>query len=118
LGVHGIRIEFSNERGSKRSATYLPHVATEQGKRKSVILDRKISNYSSLGWDQLQTIDSLLRKGGYRAQITPDYRRSIKLTRYFTEEIHMNYNEYRDYLDNKQSKQSSSQYNGRANGRC
>lgn len=32
LGFHGIRIEFLNERGSKRSATYLPKVATEQGK--------------------------------------------------------------------------------------
>jgi uncharacterized protein (TIGR00296 family) len=31
LGVHGIRIEFLNERGSKRTATYLPNVATEQG---------------------------------------------------------------------------------------
>jgi AMMECR1 domain-containing protein len=31
LGVHGIRIEFVNERGSKRTATYLPAVATEQG---------------------------------------------------------------------------------------
>lgn len=32
IGVHGIRIEFLNERGSKRSATYLPKVASEQGK--------------------------------------------------------------------------------------
>lgn len=31
LGVHGIRIEFLNERGSKRTATYLPHVASDQG---------------------------------------------------------------------------------------
>lgn len=31
LGVHGIRIEFLNERGSRRSATYLPQVAPEQG---------------------------------------------------------------------------------------
>lgn len=31
LGVHGIRIEFLNERGYKRTATYLPQVATEQG---------------------------------------------------------------------------------------
>ena len=31
LGIHGIRIEFINERGSKRTATYLPQVATEQG---------------------------------------------------------------------------------------
>lgn len=31
VGVHGIRIEFLSERGSKRSATYLPKVASEQG---------------------------------------------------------------------------------------
>lgn len=31
VGVHGIRIEFHNERGSKRTATYLPEVAPEQG---------------------------------------------------------------------------------------
>lgn len=84
LGIHGIRIEFYNERGSKRTATYLPQVATEQG------------------WDQTQTIDSLLRKGGYRAQITPETRRSIKLTRYTSQECQMSYNEYRDLLE-KQS---------------
>lgn len=31
LGVHGILIEFHNEKGNKRTATYLPDVATEQG---------------------------------------------------------------------------------------
>lgn len=31
VGVHGIRIEFHNEKGNKRTATYLPEVATEQG---------------------------------------------------------------------------------------
>lgn len=31
VGVHGIRIEFHNEKGNKRTATYLPDVATEQG---------------------------------------------------------------------------------------
>lgn len=31
IGVHGIRIEFLNERGMKKSATYLPEVAAEQG---------------------------------------------------------------------------------------
>lgn len=30
VGVHGIRIEFSLENGSKRNATYLPEVAAEQ----------------------------------------------------------------------------------------
>lgn len=46
------------------------------------------------GWDQIQTIDSLLRKGGYRAQITPDMRRSIKLTRYQSEVVSASYNDY------------------------
>nr|CAD7256308.1 unnamed protein product [Timema shepardi] len=64
VGVHGIRIEFHNDKGSKRTATYLPEVAPEQG------------------WDQIQTIDSLLRKGGYKGSVTPDTRRAIKLTRY------------------------------------
>jgi len=31
IGVHGIRIEFFNERGVKRTATYLPEVPPEQG---------------------------------------------------------------------------------------
>ncbi|TGZ39028.1 hypothetical protein DBV15_02332, partial [Temnothorax longispinosus] len=69
IGVHGIRIEFHNEKGNKRTATYLPDVATEQG------------------WDQIQTIDSLLHKGGYKGLVTPDIRRSVKLTRYQSEKI-------------------------------
>lgn len=31
VGVHGIRIEFHDDRNSKHSATYLPEVASEQG---------------------------------------------------------------------------------------
>ncbi|XP_011505395.1 PREDICTED: uncharacterized protein CG5902 [Ceratosolen solmsi marchali] len=76
VGMHGIRIEFHNEKGNKRTATYLPDVAIEQG------------------WDQIQTIDSLLRKGGYKGLITPDIRHSIKLTRYQSEEITVSYQEY------------------------
>lgn len=83
LGVHGIRIEFLTERGCKRTATYLPQVATEQG------------------WDQLQTIDSLLRKGGYRAAITQEMRKSIKLTRYRSQEIQMHYKEYREHQERR-----------------
>jgi AMMECR1 domain-containing protein len=33
IGTHGIRIEFFNERGVKKTATYLPEVAPEQGKK-------------------------------------------------------------------------------------
>lgn len=56
-----------------------------------------------LGWDQIQTIDSLLRKGGYRAHISPEVRDSIKLTRYQSSETHMTYGEYRDIADRRQS---------------
>jgi AMME syndrome candidate gene 1 protein len=54
----------------------------------------KLINEYFLGWDQFQTIDSLLRKGGYKAAITPDMRRSIKLTRYQSEEISASYSDY------------------------
>lgn len=43
VGVHGIRIEFRNEHGSKRTATYLPEVAAEQSK----FLYLSLSNISS-----------------------------------------------------------------------
>jgi len=76
LGIHGIRIEFNNERGSKKTATYLPEVPTAQG------------------WDKTQTIDSLLRKGGFKGHVTPDVRNGIRLVRYQSERISVSYQEY------------------------
>jgi len=76
IGVHGIRIEFYNERGSKKTATYLPEVPREQG------------------WDKIQTIDSLLRKGGYKGTVTPEVRRGIRLVRYQSEKITVAYSDY------------------------
>jgi len=76
IGRHGIRIEFLNERGSKRSATYLPEVAHEQG------------------WNHIQTLDSLLRKGGYKAPITSEMRKSVQVTRYRSEKLTLHYNDY------------------------
>lgn len=76
IGLHGIRIEFLNERGAKRSATYLPEVAHEQG------------------WNHTQTLDSLLRKGGYKASITSDMRRSVQVVRYRSEKITLHYDDY------------------------
>lgn len=83
IGTHGIRIEFTTEKGSKRTATYLPEVAPEQG------------------WDRPQTIDSLLRKGGYKGVINADVRKSIRLTRYQSEKLTVSYQEYRDYWRNR-----------------
>jgi len=76
IGVHGIRIEFYTERGSKKTATYLPEVPREQG------------------WDKIQTIDSLLRKGGFKGAVTPDVRRGIRLVRYQSEKITVGYPDY------------------------
>jgi len=78
IGKHGIRIEFYSEKGYKQSATYLPEVMIDSG------------------WNQIQTIDSLLRKGGYKGSITQDVRKSIKLTRYQTEKLTASYQEYKD----------------------
>ncbi|OBZ76694.1 AMMECR1-like protein [Grifola frondosa] len=45
------------------SATYLPHVAEEQG------------------WDKIETVDSAIRKAGWSGRITEDLRRNVKLRR-------------------------------------
>jgi hypothetical protein len=76
VGIHGIRIEFVNEKGHKKTATYLPEVAPEQG------------------WDRVQTIDSLLRKGGYKGTITNEVRKSVRLTRYRSEKLTIGYSDY------------------------
>ncbi|XP_066924241.1 AMMECR1-like protein [Clytia hemisphaerica] len=76
VGVHGIRIEFHNERGHRKSATYLPEVASEQG------------------WTRNEAIDSLVKKAGYYKSITEDFRKTIKLTRYRSEKIVLSYDDY------------------------
>ncbi|VDQ01506.1 unnamed protein product [Trichobilharzia regenti] len=76
IGVHGIRIEFVNEKGYHRTATYLPEVAYKQG------------------WNHCETIDSLLRKGGYRGTINDALRQSIRLTRYRSEKFSVHATEY------------------------
>lgn len=79
IGVHGIRIEFSSEKGSKKAATYLPEVSLEQG------------------WNHVQTIDSLLRKGGFKGAITPETRTNVCLVRFQSEKIGISYTEYLSY---------------------
>ena len=84
IGVHGIRIEFRNEKGQLRSATYLPEVAEEQG------------------WNHNEAIDSLLRKGGYKAHITEDFRRQISVTRYQSEKLTRTFNEWQKRYQQEQ----------------
>lgn len=63
IGVHGIWIEFPLN-GRKTTATYLPEVTAEQG------------------WSKIEAIDSLLKKGGWKGEITDGVRGQIILTRY------------------------------------
>ena len=49
----------------------------------------------------MQTIDSLLKKGGYRGQITEDVRQTIKLTRYQSEKLSISYDEYIAYTQER-----------------
>ena len=79
IGLHGVRIHFRTENGSKRSATFLPQVALDQG------------------WTKVQTIDSLLRKADYRGPITENVRNSIRLTRYTCEKVSVSYQEFQNY---------------------
>ena len=44
IGVNGIRIEFFNEKGHRKTATYLPEIAMEQGTVREV----DISDYVHL----------------------------------------------------------------------
>lgn len=63
-GTHGIVLHYEDAAGGARCATYLPHVATEQG------------------WSAEQAIDSLFRKAGHTGPVTPSMRREARVTRY------------------------------------
>lgn len=85
VGVHGIRIEFYTEKGHHRTATYLPEVSQEQG------------------WDHKETLRNLVRKGGYRGQITDSFLASIKTRRYRSEKCNISYAEYMQHCNNLSS---------------
>lgn len=74
--MHGIRIEFVDDKGISRSATYLPDVASEQC------------------WNHVEAIDSLIRKAGYKGPVTEELRLSLKLTRYQSEKCCVSFEEY------------------------
>ncbi|KRX44475.1 AMMECR1-like protein [Trichinella nativa] len=84
IGIHGIRIEFQSDRGGKRAATYLPEVAVDQG------------------WNHVQTIDSLLRKGGFKGHISPEIRQSVYLVRFRSEKLTVSYSEYCELKNSRQ----------------
>ncbi|XP_047332240.1 uncharacterized protein At2g38710-like [Impatiens glandulifera] len=97
VGKHGIIIEFTDpNNNSRRSATYLPEVAAHEG------------------WSNIEAIDSLMRKSGYKGSITESLRKCIKLTRYQSTLFTMHYSEYVSYV--KTTRGSPPTINGLKNG--
>eukprot|EP00227_Mantoniella_beaufortii_P017698 CAMPEP_0197589370 /NCGR_PEP_ID=MMETSP1326-20131121/10343_1 /TAXON_ID=1155430 /ORGANISM="Genus nov. species nov., Strain RCC2288" /LENGTH=214 /DNA_ID=CAMNT_0043154301 /DNA_START=55 /DNA_END=699 /DNA_ORIENTATION=+ len=78
VGIHGLIIEFldDSQRSVKRSATYLPDIARQEG------------------WTKLEAIDSLIRKAGFRGSITDALRASLQTTRYQSTASKATYGEY------------------------
>ncbi|GMT31344.1 hypothetical protein PFISCL1PPCAC_22641 [Pristionchus fissidentatus] len=77
IGIHGIRIHFTDPTtGGRRDAVFLPEVALEQE------------------WNHVETLDHLLRKAGYRNDITEALRRSVTVTRFQSEKVVMSFQEW------------------------
>lgn len=76
VGKHGMIMEFNDPDTTRRSATYLPEVAAQEG------------------WTKTETIDSLMRKSGYMGPITESLRKRVRITRYQSTLYTMDYNDY------------------------
>lgn len=74
VGVHGLTIQY---RGV--SATYLPEVAEEQR------------------WSEEETIEELMRKGGWEGEVGEKERREMKVTRYQSQKRGMGWDEYQQW---------------------
>ena len=68
--MHGIIIDFTAPRGSVRSGTYLPEIASREG------------------WSKQEAILSLVRKAGWSGPVGPDLLAGIRLTRYKSSKCH------------------------------
>lgn len=76
IGKHGMILEFTDPDNYRRSATYLPEIAAQEG------------------WTKIETVDSLVRKSGYTGQITDSMRRRFHITRYQSSLYTMHYGDY------------------------
>lgn len=72
IGKHGIRVYYKSY-----SATYLPEVAKDQG------------------WDHQQTIESLLRKAGFKGSVTNHIKSSLRIERYQSSKAYLSFDEWR-----------------------
>ncbi|CAM9482171.1 unnamed protein product [Ascophyllum nodosum] len=78
VGVHGIVINFNDDRGSSYSATFLPEVAAEQG------------------WSRRVTLTRLVRKAGYKRTVDAAFLSRVQVTRYQSSKYKLSYQEYLD----------------------
>ena len=76
LDRHGIIIEFADSSSRHYSATYLPHVAQEQG------------------WNHEQALRSLVKKSGYTGKLTMEQLLNLGTTRYQSSKQRMTYAEW------------------------
>lgn len=80
VGVHGIRIAFTEE-GRRYGSTYLPDVAKEQG------------------WNKEEALVSLMRKAGWRGKESEWRSVDLAVTRYQGKKVGLGYAEWRDWRD-------------------
>jgi uncharacterized protein (TIGR00296 family) len=80
VGKHGMILEFTDPDNCRRSATYLPEVAAQEG------------------WTKHETVDSLIRKSGYNGPITESIRRKLRITKYQSSLYTMHYSDYLAYV--------------------
>uniref|UniRef100_A0A914LVU8 AMMECR1 domain-containing protein n=1 Tax=Meloidogyne incognita TaxID=6306 RepID=A0A914LVU8_MELIC len=78
IGIHGIRIEYRQHHRSM-SAVYLPEVARDQG------------------WNHVETVNNLMRKGGFKGEITEMDRQAVLVERFQSEKTSISYEEYLTY---------------------
>jgi len=76
IGVHGIKIDFTVAK-KRMSATYLPHVAPEQG------------------WNIRETLESLVRKAGFDGEVDDALLQSIRCERYQAAKIEASHDEWK-----------------------
>lgn len=102
IGVHGIHITFANPSllptstssssapSPLSSSAYLPRITSKQTFSATYLPDV----VPEQGWDQIEAVDSAIRKAGWNGVIREDIRRSIKLRRYQSRKYTVGWEEY------------------------
>lgn len=80
VGKHGMILEFTDPHNIRRTATYLPEVAVQEG------------------WTKKEAVESLMRKSGYMGPINDALRRKLRVTRYQSSLFTMSYAMYEEYV--------------------